>query len=38
MNEIDPARRFSMDAVRKFEAPADGPQPGGMNEVARQVA
>ncbi len=38
MNEIDPARRFSMDAVRKFEAPADKPQPGGMNEVARQVA
>lgn len=38
MNEIDPARRFSMDAVRKFEAPPEKPHTGGMNEVARQVA
>jgi len=38
MNEIDPARRFSMDAVRKFEAPPEADKPGGMNDVARQVA
>jgi Undecaprenyl-phosphate glucose phosphotransferase len=38
MNEIDPANRFSMDAVRKIEAQADGAAPGGMNDVARQVA
>ena len=38
MNEIDPARRFSMDAVRKFDGPAEGEKPGGINDVARQVA
>ncbi|KQU79645.1 undecaprenyl-phosphate glucose phosphotransferase [Mesorhizobium sp. Root695] len=38
MNEIDPARRFSPEAVRKFDGPADGDTPGGMNDVARQVA
>ncbi|TIO10267.1 undecaprenyl-phosphate glucose phosphotransferase [Mesorhizobium sp.] len=38
MNEIDPARRFSIDAVRKFDGPAESPTSGGMNDVARQVA
>ncbi|TGQ48069.1 undecaprenyl-phosphate glucose phosphotransferase [Mesorhizobium sp. M00.F.Ca.ET.216.01.1.1] len=38
MNEIDPARRFSLDAVRKFDSPAEGDTPGAMNSVARQVA
>ncbi|WFP61169.1 MULTISPECIES: undecaprenyl-phosphate glucose phosphotransferase [unclassified Mesorhizobium] len=38
MNEIDPAHRFSMDAVRKFDGPAEGQAPGGINDVARQVA
>ena len=36
MNEIDPARRFSPEAVRKFDGPAEGDTPpGGMNDVAR---
>ncbi|RWM06265.1 undecaprenyl-phosphate glucose phosphotransferase [Mesorhizobium sp.] len=38
MNEIDPAHRFSMDAVRKFEGLAEGQAPSGINDVARQVA
>ncbi|RVC72383.1 undecaprenyl-phosphate glucose phosphotransferase, partial [Mesorhizobium sp. M2A.F.Ca.ET.046.02.1.1] len=38
MNEIDPARRFSMDAVRNYDAPAESEKPGGINDVARQVA
>ena len=38
MNEIDPARRFSMDAVRKIDGPAPGHPAQGLNEVARQVA
>lgn len=38
MNETDPTRRFSADAVRKFDGPAESPAPGGMNSVARQVA
>ncbi|CDX11209.1 Exopolysaccharide biosynthesis polyprenyl glycosylphosphotransferase [Mesorhizobium sp. ORS 3324] len=38
MNEIDPARRFSMDAVRKFDGPAESEKAGGINDVARQVA
>jgi hypothetical protein len=38
MNEIDPARRFSLDAVRNFDGPAASDTAGGMNEVARQVA
>ncbi|MER9450241.1 undecaprenyl-phosphate glucose phosphotransferase [Mesorhizobium sp. M0254] len=38
MNETDPTRRFSADAVRKFDNPAESPTPGGMNSVARQVA
>ncbi|NUS20306.1 MAG: undecaprenyl-phosphate glucose phosphotransferase [Mesorhizobium sp.] len=38
MNEIDPAHRFSMDAVRNYEAPADSDKAGGINDVARQVA
>lgn len=38
MNETDPTRRFSADAVRKFDGPAEPPSPGGMNSVARQVA
>ncbi|PBC01870.1 undecaprenyl-phosphate glucose phosphotransferase [Mesorhizobium sp. WSM3860] len=37
MNEIDPAHRFSMEAVRKFDGPAEGQVPG-INDVARQVA
>ncbi|TGT33253.1 undecaprenyl-phosphate glucose phosphotransferase, partial [Mesorhizobium sp. M8A.F.Ca.ET.165.01.1.1] len=38
MNEIDPAHRFSIDAVRKFDGPAEGQAPSGINDVARQVA
>jgi Undecaprenyl-phosphate glucose phosphotransferase len=39
MNEIDPAHRFSREAVRKFEgAAAGGISPPGLNAVARQVA
>lgn len=38
MNEIDPAHRFSMDAVRNFDGPAEGQVPSGINDVARQVA
>ncbi|KQZ13325.1 undecaprenyl-phosphate glucose phosphotransferase [Mesorhizobium sp. Root554] len=38
MNEIDPAHRFSMDAVRKFETPDSAPSSTGINDVARQVA
>jgi len=38
MNEIDPTRRFSADAVRKLESPAEGDAPGSLNNVARQVA
>ncbi|MDF2388407.1 hypothetical protein JMG10_43695, partial [Nostoc ellipsosporum NOK] len=38
MNEIDPAHRFSAEAVRKFDGPTDGDAPAGMNDVARQVA
>ncbi|MFK0688845.1 undecaprenyl-phosphate glucose phosphotransferase [Mesorhizobium sp. IMUNJ 23033] len=38
MNEIDPARRFSLDAVRNFDGLAASGAAGGMNEVARQVA
>jgi Undecaprenyl-phosphate glucose phosphotransferase len=38
MNEIDPASRFSIDAVRKYDAPAGSEKPGGINDVARQVA
>ncbi|MDX8525656.1 undecaprenyl-phosphate glucose phosphotransferase [Mesorhizobium sp. MSK_1335] len=38
MNEIDPAHRFSIDAVRNYDAPADGDKAGGINDVARQVA
>ncbi|TSE12924.1 undecaprenyl-phosphate glucose phosphotransferase [Mesorhizobium intechi] len=38
MNEIDPAHRFSPEAVRKFDGPTNGDAPGGMNDVARQVA
>lgn len=38
MNEIDPAHRFSMDAVRNYDAPAGSEKPGGINDVARQVA
>jgi Undecaprenyl-phosphate glucose phosphotransferase len=38
MNETDPTRRFSADAVRKFDGPAESLTPGGMNHVARQVA
>ncbi len=38
MNEIDPAHRFSMDAVRKFENPAPASSSTGINDVARQVA
>ena len=39
MNEIDPARRFSIDTVRKFDDPAAGAKTsGGLNDVARQVA
>ena len=38
MNDIDPARRFSIDAVRKLDGTPEGDVPGGMNKVARQVA
>ncbi|RWA76675.1 undecaprenyl-phosphate glucose phosphotransferase [Mesorhizobium sp.] len=38
MNEIDPAHRFSIDAVRKFDGPAEGQALSGINDVARQVA
>ena len=38
MNEIDPARRFSIDAVRKFDVPAESEAASGLNDVARQVA
>lgn len=37
MNEIDPAHRFSLDAVRKFDDGA-GNDSGQLNAVARQVA
>ncbi|TIU96234.1 MAG: undecaprenyl-phosphate glucose phosphotransferase, partial [Mesorhizobium sp.] len=37
MNEIDPAHRFSMEAVRKFDGPTEAQVPG-INDVARQVA
>jgi hypothetical protein len=37
MNEIDPARRFSSESVRKLDAgPARGP--AELNTIARQVA
>ena len=39
MNEIDPASRFSKDAVRRFEDGTDYKVlPKSLNEVARQVA
>jgi len=38
MNEIDPAHRFSMNAVRKFDGPADSEAASALNDVARQVA
>ncbi|MET3521035.1 undecaprenyl-phosphate glucose phosphotransferase [Mesorhizobium abyssinicae] len=38
MNEIDPAHRFSMDAVRKFDGPAPSEASSSLNDVARQVA
>jgi len=37
MNEIDPASRFSIDAVRNFDAGAPN-QPAKLNKVALQVA
>ena len=39
MNKIDPAHRFSKEAVRNFkEAAADEASPPRLNVVARQVA
>jgi Undecaprenyl-phosphate glucose phosphotransferase len=38
MNEIDPAHRFSINAVRKFDGPADSEAASALNDVARQVA
>ncbi|RWO58686.1 undecaprenyl-phosphate glucose phosphotransferase [Mesorhizobium sp.] len=38
MSDFDPKRRFSKDAVRNFNGPAGDDNPGGMNDVARQVA
>lgn len=39
MNNSDPVRRFSADAVRKFETPAGGnAASGGLSELAQQVA
>ncbi|RWQ30545.1 undecaprenyl-phosphate glucose phosphotransferase [Mesorhizobium sp.] len=38
MSDFDPKRRFSKDAVRNFNGPAGDDSPGGMNDVARQVA
>ena len=37
MNKIEPASRFSAEAVRKHEG-GDQSQPGRLNETARQVA
>src|SRR5918994_222577 len=37
MNEIDPANRFSLDAVRKLDG-AGAESAGRLNKVARQVA
>jgi Undecaprenyl-phosphate glucose phosphotransferase len=38
MNRIEPADRFSTEAVRKHERDGDKSQPGRLNETARQVA
>ncbi|RWO20979.1 undecaprenyl-phosphate glucose phosphotransferase [Mesorhizobium sp.] len=38
MSDFDPKRRFSKDAVRNFNGRAGDDSPGGMNDVARQVA
>ena len=38
MNEIEPARRFSMDAVRKHEGDKSKGKAGQLNATARQVA
>ncbi|RWQ50556.1 undecaprenyl-phosphate glucose phosphotransferase [Mesorhizobium sp.] len=38
MSDFDPKRRFSKDAVRNFNGQAADDSPGGMNDVARQVA
>jgi Undecaprenyl-phosphate glucose phosphotransferase len=38
MNEIDPASRFSADAVRKFSGETPAKVGTGLNDIARQVA
>jgi Undecaprenyl-phosphate glucose phosphotransferase len=38
MNDIDPSRRFSADAVRKLNASSSEERPAVLNEMARQVA
>ncbi|CAH2399089.1 undecaprenyl-phosphate glucose phosphotransferase [Mesorhizobium ventifaucium] len=38
MSDFDPTPGFSKDAVRNFNASAGDDSPGGMNDVARQVA
>ena len=38
MNEIDPARRFALDAARKVNGQDTVPPSGGLNNVARQIA
>ena len=38
MNKMEPANRFSAEAVRKHESDGDKNQAGQLNEMARQVA
>jgi Undecaprenyl-phosphate glucose phosphotransferase len=40
MNEVDPASRFSIKAVRAFDGGPDAPKgaPGELNEIARTIA
>ena len=38
MNKMEPANRFSAEAVRKHESDGDRNQAGQLNEMARQVA
>ena len=38
MNEIEPARRFSSEAVRKHERDNSRSKPGQLNATARQIA
>ena len=38
MNDIDPVRRFSPEAVRKLRDSTESDRPAALNEMARQVA